>query len=314
MRTRDGPCVDCRRSVFRAAVVAIAVLASSAPAAAGADDTVAAVPVVSTMRDTGYTVGDLVRRRIEFVLPQGAALDERSLPAPGRVARWLELREMTVQDVRGMRPVLSITYQIFGVPEAAVRVSIPEFKVGVTGLDKPWVVVPSQPMLLSPVLPPELDGELKTPRPAPPPEPLPVGRHVAAMLAGVLAASAGAFALLWIHDLIPFLPRHPGEMTRLWRRWRGRRDGLLDESERRLLLEEFHRALSGCAGETLYPATLARLFNRATHLQPLREAITTAFSASWRSIYGPSGSGGAPDAAALLALIRSAADRERGWR
>lgn len=265
------------------------------------------------MRDVGYTIGDLVHRRIEFELPQGAALDEQSLPAPGRLARWLELREMRVQGARSVRPVLWVTYQIFGVPEAAVRAWLPEFKVGVVGIDKPWVIVPSQPVLLSPVLPPELDADLKTPRPAPPPEALPVGRHAAAILAGLLAASAGAFALLWIHDLIPFLPRHPGEMTRLWRRWRSRRDGRLDESERRRLLEEFHRALSGCAGETLYPATLTRLFTRATHLQPLREAITTAFSASWQSIYGPSGSH-TPDAEALLALIRRAADRERGWR
>lgn len=304
------------RSILATLLLAVAAAAVHAapqsPPPTAAPAGTGEVGIVSVMRDAGYTLGDLVHRRIELTLPPGARIDRHSLPTPGRIVRWLELREVTIRDATGAKPVLEMTYQVFGAPDTAVRAWIPEMTLGLLDGGPPSIVVPSQPVHLSPVLPLELDAEMKAARPAPDPQPLSTRPHRIAVTAGGFAALVGLFALLWIEDRLPFLPRHPGPMTRLWRRWR-RAPARLDEGQQRTLLEEFHAALSGSAGETLYPGTLERLFGRATYLQPLREPIAAAFAASWRFTYGPVGQS-APDPEAMLALIRRAADRERGWR
>jgi mxaA protein len=93
---------------------------------------------------------------------------------------------------------------------------------------------------------------------------------------------------------------------RTWRR-RSRRDLTLDEET--ALLRDLHGALNRSAGETLYPSTLSRLFDRAPYLAPLRGEIERVFVASWRRFYGR---GDAPAPANVLATLQRAADRERG--
>jgi hypothetical protein len=73
-----------------------------------------------------------------------------------------------------------------------------------------------------------------------------------------------------------------------------------------------HAALNRSAGETLYPSTLKRLFERAPFLLPLRERIESLFGASWNAFYGSSGESSLLPPANVLALLRDAADRERG--
>jgi len=165
--------------------------------------------------------------------------------------------------------------------------------------------VPAQSFLLSPALPSALTDRDRELRPSPEPAKLPVAAEVAGVLASVALALACAGWLLWRYDRLPFLPYAPGPLARTWRRWR-RRDG----SDAEALLRDMHAALSRCAGETLYPSTLHRLFDRAPFLVPLRERIEPLFAASWNAFYGTPGE--APATSSVLALLRDAADRERG--
>ena len=79
------------------------------------------------------------------------------------------------------------------------------------------------------------------------------------------ALACGGY-LLWRYDRLPFLPHSPGPLAQTWRRWRRRHKRALSDAEQTALLRDVHAALNGSAGETLYPSTLARLFERAPFL------------------------------------------------
>jgi mxaA protein len=285
------------------------VLCLAAHAASAAED----VGISVSLRDTGYMLGDLIDERIELQLPPSASIDAQSLPLPGRVAPWLEVRQARLgsRSEAGVQ-TLVVTYQIFAAVEQAMRVPLPELRVRVrSDAELRTIVVPSRSFLMSPALPPTLTDEDRELRPSPAPEMLPVTRIVAGLAASIAAALACAGYLLWRYDCLPFLPREPGPLARTWRRWRRTRKRALSDGELSALLRDVHAALSRSAGETLYPSTLPRLFDRAPHLEPLRQRIDELFRASWDAFYGAPGST-QPPPGNVLAVLRDAADRERG--
>jgi mxaA protein len=265
-----------------------------------------------TLRDSGYLLGDLLEERIEAHLPSSASIEADSLPLPGRVAPWLEVRRTRIErrQAQGSQDFV-VTYQIFAEVDEARRVPLPAFKFRVRDGERVRVVdVPAQSFLLSPALPSSLTDEDRELRPSPTPQELPQRRFIAGALASFAGAIASAIYLLWRYDRLPFLPHAPGPLARAWRRWR-RRKGELSDAEQTALLRDMHAALNGSAGETLYPTTLPRLFERAPYLLPLRAQIEALFGASWTRFYGAGDAASLPSAS-VLAMLRDAADRERG--
>jgi mxaA protein len=292
------------------AIVCLLLPAMSRDAQSASDD----VGIIVTLRDTGYMLGDLIAERVEFSLPGSMQIDVDSLPLPGRVTPWLEVRrtKLGARAASGTQE-LEITYQIFAEAEQATRAALPEFRVKArSGEDIRVVSVPARAFLLSPALPPTLTDEDRELRPSPQPDLLPQKAHIAGALASLALALICATYLLWRYDRLVFLPYAPGPLARTWRRWRGRSDDGLSSDEQTALLRDMHAALNRSAGETLYPSTLERLFERAPFLSPLRERIESLFGASWNAFYGSKGEGSLVPAAGVLALLRDAADRERG--
>jgi mxaA protein len=292
--------------VKRLFITACVLLWPALPAAAGAD----AAEVSVTLRETGYMLGDLLDERIEVRLPPTMRIDPDSLPLPGRVTPWLEVRRAgLVSQASGVQEIV-VTYQIFAEAEQATRAPLPPFGLRArAGNDVRTVNVPAQTFLLSPALPPTLADRDRELRPSPEPRPLPLTAWVGSFASLVLALVCAGY-LLWRYDRLPFLPYAPGPLLRTWRRWRRCAKKALSPGEHAALLRDLHAALSRSAGETLYPSTLEHLFVRAPHLAPLRGEIESVFAASWNLFYGaPEKS--SPTVSSALDLLRSAADRER---
>lgn len=271
------------------------------------------IAVSVTLRDSGYLLGDLLEERIEAQLPATASIDAESLPLPGRVAPWLEVRRTRLEGRSGEGlQAFVVTYQIFAEVEEARRVPLPSFKFRVHDGDRTVSVdVPAKSFMLSPALPSSLTDEDRELRPSPPPMELPQRGLVGAAVASFVLALVCAGYLLWRYDRLPFLPHSQGPLARTWRRWRRRHKSSLSDAEQTALLRDMHAALSGSAGETLYPSTLQRLFERAPHLLPLRAQIEALFEASWKQFYGAAAPPPLPPSS-VLAMLRDAADRERG--
>jgi mxaA protein len=261
-----------------------------------------------TLRDTGYMLGDLLDEHVRIALPASLHITADSLPPPGRVAPWLELRSarLGARDASGAQSLV-VTWQIFAESEQAARVPLPEIKLEARdGASVVPIVVPAQSFLLSPGLPSPLTDSDRELVPSPEPALLSERGAIAGVLGALASAALAALFLLWRYDRLPFLPFAPGPLAVFWRRWRKRSP---DDGDASLLMREWHAALNRCAGETLYPSTLDRLFVRAPFLAPLRERIESLFAASWNAFYAAHAT---PPSASVLALAREAADRERG--
>lgn len=316
----NGPIARVASRLSCARVVAVLLVVATAGTFA-AESTDAAIQPIVSLRDSGYLLGDLLNEHIEVALPSGFTLDADSLPLPGRVAPWLEVRSAHVDGNAQARDRvdITVTYQVFAEVEQAARVPVPPFALRLRDSTRvQTVTVPEKSFLLSPALPPTLADEDRELKPSPPPQALPTGRIVAGFMLGLAAVLACAVYLLWAYDRLPFLPRAPGPFARAWRRWRRRAHGRgwrsprsLSDAERDVLLRDWHAALNQAAGETLYASTLPRLFAHAPHLHPLRQRIEQLFGRSWTAFYGHAETA-APAAHEVLDLLRNAAERERG--
>jgi mxaA protein len=272
---------------------------------------VSAIQPHVTLRESGYLLGDLVEENIELPLPDGFALDNDALPLPGRVAPWMEVRRSRVDHGNDSKKInIAVVYQIFAEVEQTSRVPIPAFKLRVRDGDKTQsVIVPEQSFLLSPALPPSLADEDRVVKPSPLPRTLPIAGIVLRFVAAMILALVSALYLLWTYDRLPFFPRSPGPFARMWRRWRSRGKRELSVDDQQSLLRDWHTALNQAAGETVYASTLPRLFERASHLAPLKGRIETLFSQSWRHFYTAQEM---PSSAQILDVLRTSAERERG--
>lgn len=263
-----------------------------------------------SLRDTGYMLGDLLDERVVVSLPDGTTIDPESLPLPGRVAPWLEVRRATLEPARAGSATVVVTYQIFAEAEQATQAPLPGFSLRLRGAGGTGdIAVPSRAFLLSPGLPQTLGDKDRELRPSPAPARVAQTGAVGGLVASLAVALVAIGYLLWRHDRLPFLPYAPGPLLRAWRSWRRRAARRLTGEEETALLRDLHGALNQSAGETLYPSTLPRLFERAPYLAPLRGEIERVFAASWQRFYGRAD---APAPTNVLATLRSAADRERG--
>lgn len=98
-----------------ASMLAICAVAPASPLAATGAPAVKQV-TIRTPRDIGYFVGDLIRADITLVVDGRADIDMASLPRPGAVAYWLDIRSVDIKqrsDGADRRYVLTIIYQNF---------------------------------------------------------------------------------------------------------------------------------------------------------------------------------------------------------
>lgn len=255
-----------------------------------------------TLRDNGYTLGDLISMRAEFDLAKGLVFDPNSVPLKGPVNNWLDLRDVKMEAVKNTDDSshvrIDFTWQIFGTVEHAQIIKIPAIqlqtipperinneansdKTGNTKLidNKPLAItVPSQGFNLSPVLPPTITENAH--RPYAPPlrfntrTPLTLGLTFifSGLLCGVL--------WLWLTDKVSWWPRNPGPITKLARQMR--KLGVAQRATFNIeQIRSIHTALATSAGQSLYPNTIAILFEKAPYLAAEKAEITQFFLQTW---------------------------------
>jgi mxaA protein len=83
---------------------------------------------VRVPRPFGYFLGDLVYTQVDIATDPGFSLQKASLPKPGLVTYWLDLRTLDVEEAPG-RIRLRLTYQTFYAALDTRQVAVPGFSV-----------------------------------------------------------------------------------------------------------------------------------------------------------------------------------------
>jgi mxaA protein len=267
---------------------------ASAPAAPASASPATVNAVVQQPRSFGYVIGDIVTQRV-LLEDRGHPIVPSALPPPGPAGVWLERRASRIEkDARGKR-WLAIDYQIMNSPQALTMVSLPAFKVSVSGGGNE-LVVGEWRISVAPLTPqrPFAQGGMGILRPdrnAPLIDTAPITRSLVSLVI-VLAALIAAWVGWW-----------------MWRNWRASAQLPFGVAERELrgvddndprAWKALHRAFDSTAGQVVRADALGVLFQRAPHFEKLRTAIEQFYAQSRARFFGtPPASEPAPAGAPL---------------
>jgi len=258
-------------------------------------------------RPFGYTVGDVLERRLLVDPNRDGTLDPAGLPRPGRTGRWFQLSAVTpLPD--GAR----LTYQIVNMPPQADQENLPSLRVRVIGPDGrprdadigPFTVA------MAPVARFGSDDVIDADavRPDRDPQPIDTTRrrervflYAAALtaLAAIQIAPALARRLGW---------RRAGPFARALRALRRLARSEEDVAARNNALRRLHEALDEAAGRTLALDNLELLFLAHPGLAPARASLEALLAQSRASFFGEAP---APPRAHLVSVAAQLADLER---
>lgn len=280
--------------------LAVTLLAQSVPAA---------TLTTQEPRAFGYSVGDIVERRLRL---QGT-LPDYALPKPGRRG-GLELRSVGVERLSGADgPVheIRLHYQVFTAPLETRALLLPALTLASGG---ETLTVPEYRVYVSPLVPPGFasDSALGELRPDVAARPVD-STATRTRLAGF--AGAALLLALWLAwrqfgDLLS--TRRRGPFATAWQELR--RDPTPTPDTARQALRRLHRAFDAAAGTTLFVEGLDAFLAARPEYEPQRAAIGDFFARSRRTFFTAAGSAETADLAAVLALAAACRAIERSHR
>ncbi|GJD55915.1 nonribosomal peptide synthetase MxaA [Methylobacterium dankookense] len=281
----------------------------AAPAAAQPGAVEVRVP-----RTFGYFLGDLVEATVEVEAEPGFALQAASLPRPGPVTYWLDLRSVETESA-GTRHRLRLTYQTFYAAIDARTLEVPGFPLVLTsgdahGATTAPVQVPGWSLGLSPLreVQPARRADpaeyLRPDGPGPRLDPAPP-RDAALVLAGLALPAL----LLLARDRAwwPLRPRPARAFAEAARRLAALARGPETEAGYREGLLALHRGLDAKAGRRLLADDLDAFLARHPAYRPQAESLARFFAASRLAFFG----GAVAEARTRLPLAEAQATARR---
>jgi mxaA protein len=264
-------------------------------------------------RPFGYIVGDTFEQTLELSAKNTQILDEKSLPKPGRMNAWLELRDITVTETASAgrnNYRAKLRYQIPNAPTEIRVIELPSHRFSFSEANQKPVEVRSTewPMTIGPITPAEVlarDG-LEALRPDVAPQLIDTTPIQQRMLLSALAL--GALLIYWVyrHFGIPFLASQQRPFTRTYREL----NRLNKENDLEIFpkaIEKLHRALNETAGKSLFTENIEQFLGHRSIPDGLADKTREFFQISRVEFFG----GGAADSQRSLSW---ALDFCRAWR
>jgi len=265
-------------------------------------------------RAFGYTVGDVVSRRIALQVPAGLRLDADSLPQVGGRGRAIELRRVELRrSLAGVPEELRLDYQVFLAPRELRVLELPVIELRFDGSPRPQTVrIDAWPVTVAPLTPADASpreglGEM---RPDRDPPPLDTSALRTRLLAeGVIAVLLLAY-LAHVYLGLPWLARRRRPFGRAWNVLRAL-PAAPDAAQRRAAFERLHAALNASAGEVLFEPGVDRFIAQRPGFAPLRDELLRFFAQS-RAEFFAGAPTGVVDMHWLRTFCRRCRDAERG--
>ena len=275
--------------------------------------------VVTEPRAFGYSVGDVITRRIALELPGGVTLDERTLPQPGQRGKALELRAVRLAG-RGSQRELQLDYQVFLSPRAVRPLELPAFTLGFAGAPRPQPLrIDAWPIVVAPLAPLQAPsreglGDLRPDSAPPLVDTTAVRTRLWVWSAGLLVV-LGFLAQVYIG--VPWWARRHRPFSVAWRRLR-QLPAAPTPQQRRAAFRQLHEAMNHAGGEVLFEAGLERWLAAQPRFAPLRDEMREFFRRSHTEFFAAGalaesdGDGAHGDREWLLQFGRRCRDVERG--
>ena len=293
-------------------VIRIGLVIGMIASGAHADGGLVQVNVV-TPHAEGYVIGDTITHTVRLELAGDYRLDERAVPAAGRIDQWLELRTPVVRG-HGHDVDIVFTYQLINAPDATRELVVPRQTLQITDTQRSLpVFIPEWRFTATPIVPVVQRGSAArfNLRPERLPPLLPLAPHAWLLAALVGAWAAVAVALAWIHWGAPWRARRAQPFAQALRELRRLRGLGWDDEHQREAFRIVHRALDRVAGFTLLPSNVDELFRLRPPLERLRAPIESLLQDSRRIFFGSVSTVAPATLDTLTELCRNCRDIER---
>lgn len=267
--------------------------------------------VADAPRAFGYTLGDVVQRRVQLRLPPGWTLDMDALPRTRRPGQALELRSARLEGA-----TLLLDYQVFLAPTEVRTLELPVLRLSFNGpAGAREVRVDAWPLTVAPLMPEAVSpreglGEMRPDVPAGPMDTRPRQQRLLAYAA--LLALLG-LALVQLHLGLPWWRQRQRPFAQAWRTLRGWPEQASAE-QTQAAMKLVHAALNRSAGQVLFAAAVPAFVARSPHFAPLQPALAEFFERSQAMFFAANAGSGSGDIGWLKRLVRQALDAERGAR
>lgn len=240
-------------------------------------------------RDFGYVLGDSIDHTLSVELEQGQTLDTGSLPQPGPVNDWLDIRGSRWEiSQTGSRTtwLIHVDYQVFKGVREPEQVPMPPLTLRLAGQPPREILTPAWSFTLVPIIPPGLPDEQIEPREPAPPTPA----ATTAMARRLLYWLSGTGAVLGLFGLRQWLrKRRPRPFAAAARQLRSALAGEPDTAALQAGLRALHRAFDQTFGETLFAGQIQRFCRRHPAFAPLQDRMAAFFTLSQLLFFEPGG-------------------------
>lgn len=264
-------------------------------------------------RPFGYVVGDTFEQTLDLSAKNTQTLDEKTLPKPGRLNAWLELRDITVSESSsaGRRNYrIKLIYQLPNAPTDIRVIELPSHRfLFFEAKQKPLEIRSTEwPMTIGPITPAEVlarDG-LEALRPDVAPQGIDTAPIRQRMLFSALALAA--LLVYWCYRQfgIPFLASQRRPFTHTYRKLNRLNKQSPTEAFPKAI-EALHRALNETAGKSLFIENVEQFIAHRSIPDGLADKTREFFRISRAEFFG----GGIADSQRSLAW---ALDFCRAWR
>ncbi len=238
---------------------------------------------VITPRDFGYTIGDTIRHELRLTLAASHGLDERSLPEPGRLNRWLDIAKVELQeDARGehLHYRILVDYQIMNAPRELSRVTIPQLEFRALGEPNAIpVFLPEWTFAVGPIVAPAEAARFVL-RPDRDPLPAPVTGRIVRV--GAITAILLALGGYWLYRqfLLPRLRRRRFPFTAALHELRGISPATARARDYRRALQAFHAAVNATAGHAIFGSNLDDFLAAHSEYVDLKNELVAIYARS----------------------------------
>ncbi|CFX32574.1 MxaA protein [Candidatus Filomicrobium marinum] len=246
-------------------------------------------------RSVGYFIGDVLTRDADVAVADDAKIDPASIPRPGPLNYWLELKSVDVDEyVRGVRKHyrIRLAYQTFYAPLEPRKLEIPaiRFRVLRPERESTQAVVPSWSFISSPLreIMPEKNGEGGPAKLLRADAPVSLSsttlERTSMAIAGVTAVVA---LLLLAHHLAlwPFHRRRRRPFTQAMRTVRREAAKAAQSANYRLALLALHRAFDEASQRRVLAEDLDSFLVARPEFESLRPDIERFFQTSRRAFF-----------------------------
>ena len=241
--------------------------------------------IKSETRETDYTIGSIANQHLVVTVPKGFRLDEGSLPEQGLIeAIELQNAHWHFEDKKSVTVYhFDLAWQIFVASEAVKVTPLRNLELAFKrGKENLIVSVPADKVIISNLLPAQMDAAHVKPYPSVLPGVISTNPFIAALVAGVAGLLLSAIYFAWRLGWITLSKERSMAFRQAWRAIKQLRRRQGDDVAQAMQI--LSRAYDAFAGYAVSPENINRLFTARPALAQ-HESATLRFYEDLQSVF-----------------------------